>query len=582
MPPRKRQGADKMSKLPARVLDPRGRQVRSHLKLAPRVSLEDLKKGPVLFYDNTRLGFCNYHYIFTRIKERLTDLDISNFMDYCETVRGKTTQNLCDYAAMLAKEKPVAAFTALGDMGMSPATTILTIALEKLGIPALYVTAPPGTDLVRAVAFYRSGHLCISSVDIYQGSTAEDVKAQIDLQWENMIDALTLPADKIRARAELHFELDHEAPDPSGLLDIAGRISMSDEDLAEPAAGIQEITVLFDELHIGDGLPIVPPSPRRYAKMVQYCPFPEDHVLAVSIGPTGKDITVSDVAVAAVMAGCKPQYMPILVTAFSAMADKKYNFLQSVTTSHPGGNLVLVSGPLAQELGIHAGQGCIGPGFAANMTIGRAVNLVIINVCRSVPGFADLACVSSQAKLSYCFAEDPTLTPWNTINAEHYDDKTTTVYVLKAEPPHDIIDFLSPTGGDLMDTIVDSCTTLGSNNSYIPGPLLLVLTPDHAKLLSSDGWTKESIRKHINQHAHHPAPMVRNRGLVPVRPKGFEHKHPMPVTRSPQDVEVVVVGGRGGHSSVILPWALHSEGIIRPVILPSGKIPVSIKDFRQR
>jgi hypothetical protein len=570
-----------MNKPLVSVLDPRGRQARPHLKLAPRVSLDNLKKAPVLFYDNTKLGFCNYHYIFTRIKERLAELGISNFVDYCETVRGKTTQDLRDYAVILAKEKPVAAFTALGDMGTSPATTIVTIALEELGIPTLYVTAPPGSDLVRAVAFYRAGHLCTSSVDIYQGSTADEVKAQVDLQWESMLDALTLPADKIQARADLRFGLDRIAPDPSGLIDLDSRITMSDEDLIEPAAGIQEITELFDELHIGDGLPIVPPSPRRYAKMIQYCPFPEDQVLAVNIGPTGKDITVRDVAVAAVMAGCKPQYMPILITAFSAMADKQYNFLQSVTTSHPGGNLVLVSGPLAQELGIHAGQGCIGPGFAANMTIGRAVNLAIINVCRSVPGFADLACISSQAELTYCFAEDPALTPWKTINAEHYDDKTTTVYVLKAEPPHDIIDFLSPTGGDLMDTIVDSCTTLGSNNSYMPGPLILVLTPDHARLLARDSWTKDSIRGHVNQHAHHSAPMVRNRGLVPVRPKGFEHKHPMPVTRSPQDVEVVVVGGRGGHSSVILPWALHSEGIVRPVLLPSGRVPASVEDFRQ-
>jgi hypothetical protein len=403
----------------------------------------------------------------------------------------------------------------------------------------------------------------------------------VDLHWEDMLDALTLPADKIQTRADLRFELDQIAPDPSRLLDLASWITMNDEDLLEPAAGIQEITELFDKLHIGDGLPIVPPSRRRYAKMIEYCPFPDDQALAVNIGPTGKDITVSDVAVAAVMAGCKPQYMPILVAAFNALADKRYNFLQSVTTSHPGGNLVLVSGPLAQELGIHAGQGCIGPGFLANMTIGRAVNLAIINVCRSVPGFADLACISSQAELTYCFAEDPALTPWKTINAEHYDDKTTTVYVLKAEPPHDIIDFLSPTGGDLMDTIVDSCTTLGTNNSYMPGPLILVLTPDHANLLARDGWTKDAIREHINQHAHHPAPMVRNRGLVPVRPKSFEHKHPMPVTRSPQDVEVVVVGGRGGHSAVILPWALHSEGIVRPVLLPNGKIPASIEDFRQ-
>ncbi len=152
--------------------------------------------------------------------------------------------------------------------------------------------------------------------------------------------------------------------------------------------------------------------------------------------------------------------------------------------------------------------------------------------------------------------------------------------MLKAEPQHDIIDFLSQTGGDLMDTLVDSCTTLGSNNAYIPGPLVLVLTPDHAEMLERDGWNKEKIREQVHTYAYHAAPMVRDRGLVPVRPKGFETRHPMPVTRSPKDVEVVVAGGRGGHSGVILPWALHSESVVEQVLLPDGSRPKSIADFK--
>jgi hypothetical protein len=314
--------------------------------------------------------------------------------------------------------------------------------------------------------------------------------------------------------------------------------------------------------------------------MMSYCPFDGNEVLAKEIGPSGKDIKVLDVAVAAVMAGCKPTTMPILIAAFKAMADERYNFLQSVSTSHPGGNMVLVSGPLAQEIGIYGGAGCIGPGFPANMTIGRAVNLVLVNTCRTVPGFSDLACISSQAELTYCFAEDPSITRWKTINAERYDDETTTVYVLKAEPPHDIIDFLSLTGGDLLDTIVDSCTTLGSNNAYMPGPLVVVITRDHYWLLEQEGWTKESIREHIHRYAFNEVAMVRNRGLVPVRPASFAKRHPMPVTRTPDDVEIVVVGGRGGHSAVILPWALHSEAIVERVLLPGGKVPKSIEDFK--
>ncbi len=564
-----------------KIMDPRGKQRRSLLKLAKRPTMDALRKGPILFYDNTKLSFCNYMETFTRLKERLREEGISNFVDYVETVRGKSTQDQKDYAAFMAKEKPVAAIVAMGDMGTSSATTIVAIALEELGIPTLYFTAPPGTDLVRAVANYRAGHLCITSVDIYQGSTVEEVRAEVDKQWSEIMDAVLLNGDELEKRADLKFALDNDVAGNNGVIDLSDRILLEAEDADEPAAGIEEITDLFNELNIGDGLPIIPPSRRRYDDMLSYCPFDPDIVLVKEIGPTGNDIHIRNVAVAAVMAGCKPQHMPILITAFKALANKKYNFHQSVTTSHPGGNMVLVSGPLAQELGIHGGQGCLGPGFPANLTIGRAVNLAIINTCRSVPGHADLANVSSQAELTYCFAEDPNLTPWKTINAERYDEKTTTVYVMKAESPHDIIELLSSTGSDLLDTIVDCSTTLGSNNAYLPGPLVVVVTPDHSRLLDDEGWTKDAIREHIHTRATNEVPMIRNRGIVPVRPKSFENKHPMPVTRSPADIEIVVAGGRGGHCAVILPWALHSEGIVEPVLLPDGSVPDSIASFKK-
>jgi hypothetical protein len=394
-------------------------------------------------------------------------------------------------------------------------------------------------------------------------------------------DSFTLTGNRLKERAGIKFDLDREAPSADGILKEAEKIKLGEISARQPAAGIEEVNDLFDELHLSDGLPIIPPTESRLTRMMSFCPMSPDHVLAYEIGPSGKNITVRDIAVGAVMAGCKPPYMPILIAAFKAMSDKKYNFLQSVTTSHPGGNLVLVSGPLAQEIGIHGGAGCIGPGFHANMTIGRAVNLVLINTCRAVPAHSDLACISSQAELTYCFAEDPSLTPWKTINAERFDDKTTTVYVLKAEPPHDIIDFLSMTGGDLLDGITDCCTTLGSNNSFMPGALVVVATRDHAWLLARDGWTKETIRQHIHTYAYHQVPMVRNRGLVPVRPASFANRHPMPVTRTPHDIEIVVAGGRGGHSAVILPWALHSDAIVERVLLQDGKVPRSIDDFKR-
>ena len=570
-----------MSNVLHALMDPRGVQARPILQLAPRVSLEALKKGKILFYDNTKLSFCNYMAAFTRIKERLGQIGISNFVDYRETVRGKDTKTLEAYAAMMAEEEPTAAVVALGDMGTSAATCVVSIALEKLGIPTVYITAPPGGELVEGVAFYRANHLCLCKIDIYQASTNAEISAQIDMKWDYIIDSLTASGDKLDQIAAIGLAMDQTPPDPSGLMPFVEDIQVTDAKLYEPGCYLEEINDYFNAEHISDGLPIIPPTRARYDNMLSYCPFDPELVLCYEVGPTGKNITVKDVAVAAVMAGCKPTAMPILAASFKALANQKYNLLQSVTTSHPGGNMVLVSGPIAQEIGLSGRQGCLGPGYPANATIGRAVNLVIMNVCRSVPGICDLDCLASQAEFTYCFAEEPDLAQWEMINEEHYNSETTTVYVMKAEPQHDIIDFLSLNGHDLLDTITDCCTTLGSNNAYMPGPLVVALTPDHGIMLKGSGYTKEMIREHIHLRAVHDVPMVRGRGLVPVRPPEFATKHPMPVTRSPKDVEIVVVGGRGGHSGVILPWALHSEGIVEPVALPNGTIAKSIKDFQR-
>lgn len=568
-----------MSKLNA-LLDPRGVQERPMLELAKRPTLEELKNGKILFYNNTKLGFCNYYTVFDRIKEHLREIgcDDTKWVEYTETVRGKNAAKLAEYAEMLAKEKPVAAIVAFGDMGTSSSTTVLTIALEKIGIPAVYMTAPPGTGITQGVGVYRAGNLCMASVDIYQASTVEEVAAEVDKKWDYILASLTTNGEALKKLAHIDFKMDKVAPAANGLLPFAPEISPEDAD--EPAAGLEEINAYFNKEHISDGLPIIPPTKRRYEKMLAYCPWDPNTKLVDPSGPSGKEITVKDVAIAAVMAGCEPKAMPVLVAAFKALNSPLYNFNQSVTTSHPGGNMCIVSGPIAQQIGISGKQGCQGPGYPENATIGRAINLVLMNVLRSVPGVCDLDCIASQAEFTYCFAEEPELAQWNMINEDHFDSETTTVYLLKAEPIHDIIDFLSLNGHDLLDTITACCTTLGSNNAYMPGPLVVCLTPDHAMMLKKAGYTKEMIQEHIHTYVYHQTPMVNGRGLVPVRPKEWANRHPLPVTRTPKDVEVVTIGGRGGHSGVILPWALHSEGCVEALRLPDGTIAKSIEDFK--
>jgi hypothetical protein len=549
-----------------RLLDPRGQLRLTRVALAPRLSRDALAAGTVLFYDNLKMDVGHYGVLFPRIREGLKQRGIARFVDHRETIRGKSPADIAALAGKLADLKPTAAVIALADMGVSPAMVALTIALEKAGIPTACLTAQPGSALAAAHAHYRAGALCLIDLDIFPASDVADVEREADACVERIVGALTQGA----ARAE-PYPADPQPAQNDGHMTVRPEGSDSEVDAAVYEA--------FESMHIGDGLPIVAPTPARFERMREYCPSDPDEIIASGIGPSGTPIRVRDVLVAAVMAGCRPRYAPIVLAAVRALARPQYGLLQAVTTTFSGGHFVLVSGAIAQEIGMHGGPGCLGPGYRANATIGRAVNLTLLNVCRSVPGHADLACLSSPAEFAYCFAEDPRLSPWPTTNAERYDAGTTCVMVLKAEAPHNVLDIGSTTGAALLETFVDCCTTLGSNNASNAGPLVLVLNPDHARILARDGYDKARIRREIHAGARIPLDSIRSRGIVSVAAQahsdGFHY-----VTRSPEDVQVVVAGGKGGHSAVLLPWALYSDAVFEVVKMPDGTAAKSIDDFK--
>lgn len=610
-----------------RIFDPRGSGPRNKTErldiLSPRRPLDALKTGSLLFFNNTKLDFNTYVTVFKRLKDRFASVGVHTYIDKRQTVRGMTKRDLQQLAGELKASGAGGVIIGLADIGVTPASTILTCMLEEQGVPAVLLTAGPGTRLAEGFASHRAEALCLCPLDIYQASSLTDVEDAIDSGFPLILEYLTASDETLKELARLpepparpmptadgFLEIDTRGNNAAGTNDlVTARTHPATQDKPSPARpqpaekGLFEAhdggepreksrrpeAVTYDQFsmfcerhRIGDGLPLVPPTESRVHAMLAFSPLPSQTVLVEEVGPAGGEITVHDIAVNAVSAGCRPEYLPVLVSAFQALTDPAYNFLQSVTTSHPGGNLVLVSGPIAQEIGVHGGQGCLGPGFHANATIGRAINLTIVNVSGAVPGLYDLDCLASQAEFSYCFAEDPSLTPWETINTERFDQHTSTVYVLKAEPPHDIIDFLSRSSTALLETIVGSCSTLGSNNAYIPGPLIVLLTPDHARLLADEGWIKGQIRDYIHLHARNPRSKVENRGIMAVRPKEMADMDPIPITRAPEDIEIVVAGGRGGHSAVILPWALHSDAIVRPILLPDGRVPSTIQDFRQK
>ena len=556
----------------ARLLDPRGRPTNVRLKLAPRPAAFALAAGSVLFYDNAKMDVGNYGLIFPRIKEGLQSRGIARFRDYCESIRGKTDADIKALAGKFHAMHVAAAIVGLADMGISPAMVALTIALEELGIPTVCLTAGPGSKLAVAYAHYRAGALCLVPFDIYQATDTRTVTALTDSCVDRVLAMLTRNGDALDALARIDYAVDREAVSADGLLPFEGCDGTDEFD---------RIYACFDRLHVGDGLPCVPPTVLRYEAMRTYCPFDPSEVVFQGIGPSGAVVTIRDALVAALMAGCKPQFVPIVLTALRAIAKPQYGLLQAVTTSFAGGHFVLASGPLTKETGMHGGQGCLGPGFRANATIGRAINLLLLNVCRAVPGYADLACLSAPAEYSYCMAEDEMLTPWLPLNVEQYDKSATCVMVMKAESPHSVLDLVSSSAPHLLETIVDCCTTLGSNNAYMPGCLVLVLNPDHARVLVAGGYDKQRLRVAIHEGARVATARLAGRGLggISLPETAAECQR---VTRTPEDVIIVVGGGKGGHSAVILPWALHSDPVFEAVRLPDGNFAKTLAAFCAR
>ena len=161
--------------------------------------------------------------------------------------------------------------------------------------------------------------------------------------------------------------------------------------------------------------------------------------------------------------------------------------------------------PLARELGIHSGAGCMGPGFRANATIGRAITLAMLNIARAIPGRSDLSSFGSPAEYSYCFAETDENHPWQPFHVEFRDAATTTVTVHKVEGPHNVIAHLGPRPEDILQAVSAQAATIAGNNYSWPFELIVLLNPAHARSIAAAGWSKADVRRRIWEGSMLPA-----------------------------------------------------------------------------
>ena len=331
-----------------------------------------------------------------------------------------------------------------------------------------------------------------------------------------------------------------------------------------------------------DGLPVIPPTPALVEALIE-C-GDRDALDVLGVLPPGHGlVTVEGVAANAAMAGCEPRAFPVVLAAVQAILDESHNVAGMNATTHPVAETIVVSGPIAGELGIHSGSGCFGPAFPANASIGRAIRLVLLNIGGAQPGHGDQATQGTPAKFASCFAENAEANPWEPFHvARGLEAAESAVTVFGSEGPHNIRDGDSNTGEGLLRTIAGAMSQPGSNNLLNRGNPLLALCPEHAALLAGDGWTRARIREWLFEHARYPAgrlsPELRRAIAVRRVPEGdvpesaqerFDDDVLLPIAEEPEGIQIVVAGGAGKHSAWFPSWGRLS----RPVTVPIAARP---------
>ncbi len=241
-----------------------------------------------------------------------------------------------------------------------------------------------------------------------------------------------------------------------------------------------------------DGLPFVSPTPERVGAMVAAGTMDPARSFGL-MPPLWRECTVEKIAVNAVMAGCLPEYFPVVLAAVQAMLDPAFNLYGVQATTHPVAPLLILNGPAAATIGMHAGSGCFGPGFRPNATIGRAIRLVLMNVGGGWPGRHDMATQGSPAKFSFAIAEAEAASPWAPLHVSRgFAAEQSVVTMFGGEAPHNVNDHVGTTAAGILNNVADTAATLGSNVGWYfsQSQLLVVVGPEHAATIASEGLTK--------------------------------------------------------------------------------------------
>ncbi|MCH7531074.1 MAG: TlpA family protein disulfide reductase [Gemmatimonadetes bacterium] len=364
---------------------------------------------------------------------------------------------------------------------------------------------------------------------------------------------------------------------PAGL-DVAAPIESSPEPidlLPERAPRATRLTLAVDEdpyeycmsAGFSPFLPVVPPTVERVDAFLAAVPHPPDRVVAL-VPPCYGAATIEKIAANAVMAGCKPEYMEVLLPVVRAACDERFNLHGVQATTNSATPLIILSGPAAKRLGFASGAGVFGNVARANSSVGRALQLMMANLGGALPGEIDMAALGNPGRFSYCVAENHEHSPWQPLHEElGFGRDESTVTLFAAGGLMEVSEHTARTGAGVLRTIAATLSMVWSWRTCGRVEAVLVLCPEHAATLSSDGFSKSDVRDFLFEHTGVPLRAFEHEGTEGSQARGLyeevliDGEPHYRKFQDPSQIRIIVAGGTAGKfSGVLAGWLAGPEG----------------------
>ena len=318
-----------------------------------------------------------------------------------------------------------------------------------------------------------------------------------------------------------------------------------------------------------DGLPVVTPTEARLERMLAGTRRDPSESIG-RIPPMMEPASVRTVAIHALMAGCKPEYLPVVLAGLELILREEFNMNGVQGTMNAAAPLMIVSGPYAARIGLHGGNGCFGPGFRANATIGRAIRLMLFNLGGGIPGVASATIFATPLRYTACMTENMDKSPWESIAvARGYAPDDDVITCAMVESPRQCFDDVSQEPQRLLTGIADSMSAMGSWNMHARSDMVVAMGPQHASICARAGMSRAEVHAHLCRVAGRKVRDLKDGGnwrreralALPRRVDPDDDDAFVHAIQDASDLHLIVAGGWGPCTAICHGWSGGSRSV---------------------